>query len=102
MDSPAFVGAWLGYAYGVSGDRVRAQAELAELKRKALRGYVSPFNLAVVYLGLGDRERAVSYLEQSYAADSQWLGWLKIDHIFDPLRSDPRFVTLMEKLRLAK
>jgi serine/threonine-protein kinase len=102
MDSPAFVGAWLGYAYGVSGDRVRAQAELAELKSKALRGYVSPFNLAVVYLGLGDRERAVSYLEQSYAADSQWLGWLKIDHIFDPLRSDPRFVTLMEKLRLAK
>jgi serine/threonine-protein kinase len=102
MDSPAFAGAWLGYAYGASGDRVRAQAELAELKSKALRGYVSPFNLAVVYLGLGDRERAVSYLEQSYAADSQWLGWLKIDHFFDPLRSDPRFVALMKKLRLER
>jgi adenylate cyclase len=102
MDSPAFVGAWLGYAYGASGDRVRAQAEFSELKSKAVRGYVSPFNLALVYLGLGDRERALSYLEQSNAADSQWLGWLKGDRNFDPLRSDPRFVAMMKKLRFEK
>jgi tetratricopeptide (TPR) repeat protein len=101
MNSPAFVGAWLGYAYGASGDRARAQSELAELKSKALRGYVSPFNLALIYLGLRDRERALNYLEQSYAADSQWLGWLR-DPIFDPLRSDPRFVALMKKLRFEK
>jgi len=102
MNAPAFAGAWLGYAYGASGDHVRAQSELAELKSKALRGYVSPFNLALIYLGLGDRERAINYLEQSYAADSQWLGWLKGDRIFDPLRSDPRFVALMKKLRFEK
>jgi len=102
MDSPAFAGAWLGYAYGASGDRVRAQAELAELKSKALRGYVSPFNLALIYLGLGDRERALNYLEQSYTADSQWLGWLKGDRIFDPLRSEPRFVALIKELRFEK
>jgi len=102
MNAPAFAGAWLGYAYGASGDHVRAQSELAELKSKALRGYVSPFNLALIYLGLGDRQRALNYLEQSYAADSQWLGWLKGDRIFDPLRSDPRFVALMKKLRFEK
>jgi tetratricopeptide (TPR) repeat protein len=102
MDSPAFAGAWLGYAYGASGDRVRAQSELAELKSKALRGYVSPFNLALIYLGLGDRERALNYLAQSYAADSQWLVWLKGDRIFDPLRSDPRFVALMKRVRFEK
>lgn len=99
MNSPAFAGAWLGYAYGASGDRIRAQAELAELKSKALRGYVSPFNLALIYMGLGDRERALSYLDQSYAADSQWLGWLKGDRVWNPLRSDPRFVALMKRLR---
>jgi hypothetical protein len=40
----------------------------------------------------------VSLLEQAYALDSQWLGWLKNDRIYDPLRSDPRFAELMEKL----
>lgn len=98
MDSPAFVGAWLGYAYGISGDRSQAQAEIEDLKAKGLRGYVSPFNLAVVYLGLGDRDRTLSYLEQAYTADSQWLCWLKGDRIFDALRSDPRFIALMKKL----
>jgi serine/threonine protein kinase/TolB-like protein len=102
MESPAFVSAWLAYAYGASGDRARALAELEELKKVSLRGSVTPFNLALVFLGSGDHARAVSYLEQAYASDTQWLGWLKNDRIFDPLRSEPRFVALMRKLRLDK
>ena len=102
MGSPAFVSAWLAYAYAASGDRAHARAELEDLKKMSLRGSVTPFNLALVSLGLGDRARAVSYLEQAYAADSQWLGWLKGDRTFDPLRSDPRFAALMRRLRLAR
>ena len=98
MGSPAFVSAWLAYAYGASGDRARALAELEELKKMSLRGSVTSFNLALVSLGLGDHARAVSYLEQAHASDSQWLGWLKGDRIFDPLRSEPRFAALMRKL----
>jgi TolB-like protein/Tfp pilus assembly protein PilF len=101
MESPAFVSAWLAYAYGAAGDSARAMAELEDLKALSLRGEITAFNLALVSLGLGDDSRAVSYLEQAYASDSQWLGWLKRDRIFDPLRSDPRFVELMKKLRLA-
>ena len=77
-------------------------AELEVLKRRSLRGSVTPFNLALVYLGRGDHARALSYLEQAYAADSQWLGWLKGDRIFDPLRSEPRFAALLRKLRFAE
>jgi len=102
MESPAFVSAWLAYSYGASGDRARALAELEELKRLSLRGSVTAFNLALVSLGSGDHARAVSYLEQAYASDTQWLGWLKNDRIFDPPRSEPRFVALMRKLRLDK
>ena len=51
-----------------------------------------------MYLGLGDHPRTMAYLEQASAADSQWLGWLKEDHIFDPLRSEPRFVALLRKV----
>ncbi len=98
MESPAFVSAWLAYAYGAYGDRARAAAEAEELKKKSLRGVVTAFNQALVSLGVGDRARAMDHLEQAYAADSQWLGWLKYDHAFDPLRSEPRFVALLKKL----
>jgi serine/threonine-protein kinase len=99
LESPAFVTAWLGYAYGASGDRPHALAELENLSKISPRGDVLPFNLAMVHLGLGDRKRALDYLERAYAADSQMMGWLGKDRIFDPLRSEQRFVALLKKLR---
>jgi serine/threonine protein kinase/tetratricopeptide (TPR) repeat protein len=100
LGSPPFVSAFLAYAYEASGDRARARAAFEDTKKLSLRGSVTPFNLALVALGQGDHGRAVSYLEQAYASDSQWLGWIGRDRIFDPLRSDSRFVALTRKLRL--
>ena len=74
MESPAFVTAWLAYAYGASGDRAHAMAELEELKKMSLHGEVPPFNLAIVHLGMGDRKLAFDYLERAYASDSQMVG----------------------------
>jgi TolB-like protein/Tfp pilus assembly protein PilF len=102
LDSPPFVSAWLGYALGASGDRKGAMAAIDELKAAALHGYVPPFNLAIVHLGLGDGARALDDLEKAYEADSQWLIYLHGDHIFDPLRSEPRFQALMKKLGFEK
>jgi len=102
MESPAFAAAWLGYAYGASGDRTHALEELEDVKKRSVHGYVPAFNLAIVYLGLGDREHALDYLDRAFAADSQWLIYLKEDRIFDPLRSEPRFVALMKKVRFDK
>ena len=98
MEPPPFVAAWLGYAYGATGDRERATAAIEEMKTSSLRGYVPPFNLAIVYLGLGDRARALDNLERASEVDSQWLIYLRGDRIFDPLRSEPRFAALMKKL----
>ena len=101
LESPAFVTAWLAYAYGASGDRARAMGEIEDLRKRSLRGQILPFNMAIVQLGLGDRQRALDSLERAYASDSQWMGWLGRDRIFDPLRGEPRFVALVRKLRLA-
>jgi len=100
MGAPAFASAWLAYAYAASGDRARASAEVEELKKLSLRGSVTAFNLALVALGQGVYPRAVSYLEQAYAEDSQWLGWLGQDRAFDPLRMYPRFMALLRRLGL--
>ncbi len=97
MEAPPFVTAYLGYAYGASGDKAKALATIEEIKKKGVGNFVPPYNLALVSLGLGDRPRALDYLEQAQAADSQWMMYLKVDRIFDPLRADPRFVALMEK-----
>ena len=98
MDAPRFITAFLAYAYGKSGDRGRALSTLEELKRMSPGRQVAPFNLALVYLGLGDRDRALDHLERAYDANSEFLVWLKVDRIYDPLRGEPRFITLMKKM----
>ena len=102
MQAPPFVAAYLGYAYAAAGDKAKASAMIEEIKKKAVGDFVPPFNLAIVYLGLGDHARALDYLEQAQAADSQWMMYLKIDRVFDPLRSDPRFIALMKKCHFEK
>ena len=98
MEAPTFVSAWLAFAYGASGDRTRSLAEFEDLKKKSLRGTPTAFNQALVYLGLGDRVRALDYLEKAYVSDSEWLGYLNLDKSFDSLRSEPRFQALLKKL----
>ncbi len=98
LGAPPFVTANLAYAQGKSGDRAGAMVTLGELKKISPGGKVAPYNLALVYLGLGDHARALDYLEQAYVANSQQMVWLKVDWTFDPLRSDPRFAALMKRL----
>ena len=61
---------------------------------------VRVLRLRIVYLGLGDKERALDGLDQAYEAGSQWVTWLKVDQMFDPLRSEPRFIALLKKVGL--
>jgi serine/threonine-protein kinase len=102
MGAPPFVTAYLAFAYGAAGDRDSAMKELETLKKMSPGGQVLPFNLALLYLGLGDHARALDNLERAHAADSQMLAWLGRDAIFDPLRAEPRFRALMKRLNFVE
>ena len=76
--------------------------ELESLRKMSPDGKVLPFNLALVYLGIGDHARALDNLEKAYDADSQLLAWLGQDAMFDSIRSEPRFNELLRKLNFVK
>ncbi|MEO7167347.1 MAG: tetratricopeptide repeat protein, partial [Chthoniobacterales bacterium] len=91
--------AMLGHLYGTLGRREEATKILRQLQAENERRYVDPFWLAIVYVGLGDREHALAALEQGYAGrNGDELSFLRIDPFLDPLRDDPRFEALAEKI----
>jgi len=90
----------LGHAYALSGRKGDAENALRELEGWSKRGYVPAYNLAEVYIGLGDKEQALAMLEKAYADRSMLLTLLTDDHEFDSLHSDPRFRDLARHLGL--
>jgi eukaryotic-like serine/threonine-protein kinase len=98
-DNPWFR-ASLVHVYGVSGKRAEAQKELATLLELQKAKFVSPYFLAMAYSGLGDKEKAFSWLETSFRDRADWMTYLKVDPALDPLRSDPRFADLMHRVGL--
>jgi len=71
--------------------------ELLELSRQK---YVSPYFLAGTYLGLGQQDRAMEYLENAYQDQSHWLLYLHLDPSMDALRPTPRFQGLLRRVGL--
>jgi adenylate cyclase len=98
METQPIATAYLGYAYAMNGQRDKAMETLEELNQLAGRRFVSPYCQALVYLGLRENSHAIDWLEKAYEGRSQWLAWLKVEPIFDPLRSDPRFQALYKKM----
>ncbi len=88
----------LAHLYAVSGKRSEAIKILEDLKT---RDKVSPYDLAIIYTGLGEKERALESLEKAYEERTGGLLLLKVEPIFDSLRPDPRFVNLLRRLGLA-
>jgi hypothetical protein len=74
---------------------------LAGLAATAREHYVSPVAFATVYTALGDTDAAFEWLDRAYTDRRGWLAYLKVEPLLDPLRGDPRFARLLERLRLA-
>lgn len=92
----------LAHAYGLAGQDTDAQKILVELQGRSKAEYISSYQLAVIYLGLGQNNRAIAGLKNAYRERSTLLGYLKMDPRFDPLRSDPRFQDLLSRIHLPK
>jgi hypothetical protein len=91
----------LGYLYAKTGRANDAKAVLAEFDALQRVGrYASGYAIAVIYAGLGDRERAFSSLEAAYGERSHWLVWLKRDPRWSEIRADPRFQDLLLRVGL--
>jgi len=97
--SPAVMGV-LVRAYAHAGRRADALRLLAEMKRRKQAGYVPAAAFVNAYLGLGENEEAFAWLEQAYKEQSNILLWLRVHPYFDPLRDDPRFKNLLDRVGL--
>jgi len=97
-------GAWyqgfLGYTYAISGERAKAEVALRELEQLAKQQYVSPTAFATIYLGLGQKEKCLDWLEKAYEQQDSACWYLKIDQIYDSVRNEPRFQALLKKVGL--
>jgi len=91
----------LGNAYAVSGKTAEGQKVLDHLKELSAHGWVAPYNVAVIYAGLGDKNQAFAVLEQAYKDRSYYMAtYLATDERLDNLRSDPRFADLRKRVGL--
>jgi TolB-like protein/DNA-binding winged helix-turn-helix (wHTH) protein/Tfp pilus assembly protein PilF len=90
----------LGLAYGLGGHEAEARKVLNELLKLNEGRYVTPAALVNVYIGLGDKEQAFVWLEKAYEERSNFLAFLKVFPIVDPLRSDRRFDELTRRVGL--
>jgi TolB-like protein/Tfp pilus assembly protein PilF len=103
LNDDPFVLALLGQAYARAGQREEAQKILARLGEEAKLRYVHAYSFALMYLGLGDKERAIDEMERAYrerAGSDVWQ--VKFDPMIDDLRGQPRFEALVQKIFAAK
>jgi TolB-like protein/Tfp pilus assembly protein PilF len=93
--------AQLGEAYGLAGKIEKARGVLQQLEDPSRPVPPSPYQLAYVYTGLGDTERAVDCLERAFERGGGPMYGIKGSFLFAPLRHHPRFTALLKRMRLA-
>jgi serine/threonine protein kinase/TolB-like protein/Tfp pilus assembly protein PilF len=91
----------LGCAYGRSGRKREAEKLLADLEDLSRRRFVGAYDLAMIYAGLGDKDKAFAQLDLAYAGRSNQLAYLTGEPAWETLRSDARFAALVRRVGLA-
>jgi serine/threonine protein kinase/Tfp pilus assembly protein PilF len=91
----------LARAYALGGEEAEARKILAQLLTRSRETYVPPYFITAVYAALGDKERALRWLDKAYTEHDLYVTWIKVDPAVDPLRSDARFRQLSKRMGLS-
>jgi serine/threonine-protein kinase len=91
--------AMLGHTRAIAGQRAEAEMILSMLAEQAKSRYISPYDIAMIYAGLGDRAAAIAKLEEAYEDRSAWMVFVNVDPRLDPLRDEPKLKELAARLR---
>jgi serine/threonine-protein kinase len=92
---------FLGFAYAAAGESAEALETLLELEEQSKLSYVPSYHLAIVHAGLGQKDQAFEWLERAFESHAVDLFTLKVEPMFDSLRSDQRFHDLLRRVGLA-
>jgi len=87
-------------AYAAAGRTADARRALAGWIAESKRRYVSPYMLAIAYVGVGSDDQILQYLQKAYQERNATVPFINVDPVWDRLRSDPRFVDLLRRLKL--
>ena len=90
----------LAYSYGRVGSIEKAQRLIDRVTELGQTNYISPCDVAVAHLGMGDKDEVYRWLDKAVARRDEGLMWLKIDPIYDALRSDRRFIEILRRINL--
>jgi TolB-like protein/DNA-binding winged helix-turn-helix (wHTH) protein/Tfp pilus assembly protein PilF len=94
--------AGLAHIYAVSGRKAEALKILAQLQNLSEHSYVPATDMALIYAGLGDKDKTLAYLDKAYEEHSFTLSNLNVEPRFDPLHADPRFDALLRRIGLSQ
>jgi len=90
----------LGYAFSAAGNLKRATETADKLKNMSQKGYVPPYDLAVIYAGIGNRDEALQWLQRAYKERCGELLYIKVDPRLGSLHTEPKYLALTKEMGL--
>ena len=90
--------AGLGYVLALQGNKDAAKAIIAKLQDLDRNYYIHPLYFAVIYIGLRDYNMALDFLEKGLGERSEWMVFLQVEHMLNPIREDVRFKSIVKKM----
>jgi TolB-like protein/DNA-binding winged helix-turn-helix (wHTH) protein/Tfp pilus assembly protein PilF len=90
--------AGIGNLQGLAKKDADARLTLTKLDAMSKSRYVTPYGVALVYVGMGNKEQTFHWLDKAFDDRAHWLVWIRLDPRWDSLRSDPRYADLLRRI----